>query len=144
MSGFRAQRRMFNNTLVALVVVAVLALSLVPAPVAAQFSGAVVAWGNNDRGQTNVPAGLRDVAAIDAGPFRTVALKTDGTVVAWGEKFFDQTVPAGLSNVVAIDAGAYHNVALKADGTVVAWGDNDQATAVPAGLSNVVAIDAGS
>ena len=123
MSGFRAQRRMFTNPLVALVVVAVLALSLVPAPAAAQFSGAVVAWGNNGNGQTNVPAGLRDVdrhrrrrlshpGAQDGRHRRRLG----GTITS------TTTVPAGLSDVVAIAAGAEHTVALKADGTVVAWG----------------------
>jgi hypothetical protein len=73
-----------------------------------------------------------------------VALKQDGTVVAWGGNSEGQTtVPAGLSGVVAIAAGWSHTVALKQDGTVVAWGGNiDGQTTVPAGLSGVVAIAA--
>ena len=96
--------------------------------------GTVVAWGENDKGQTKVPAGLSGVVAIAAGWTHTVALKQDGTVVAWGRDSSGQTkVPAGLSGVVAIAAGDYHTVALKQDGTVVAWGYNssDQTT-VPA------------
>ena len=69
---------------------------------------------NNDKGQSTVPAGLSGVVAIAAGGFHTVALKQDGTVVAWGDNNKGQTkVPAGLSGVVAIAAGGEHTVALK-------------------------------
>ncbi|MCM8828510.1 MAG: hypothetical protein NC902_04400, partial [Candidatus Omnitrophica bacterium] len=65
------------------------------------------------------------IKAIAAGWAHTVALKGDGTVVAWGDNWDGQCyVPAGLTNVVAIAAGGAHTVALKGDGTVVAWGDN--------------------
>jgi len=67
--------------------------------------GTVFAWGNNNWGQTNVPAGLSSVVAIAAGGYHSLALKADGTVVAWGFNGWGQTnVPAGLSNVVAIAA----------------------------------------
>jgi alpha-tubulin suppressor-like RCC1 family protein len=74
-----------------------------------------------------------------------VALKNDGTVVAWGLNDFGQsTVPAGLSGVVAISAAGNRTLALKNDGTVVAWGQNDYGqSVVPAGLSEVGAIAAG-
>ena len=53
---------------------------------------------------------------IAAGGYHTVALKQDGTVVAWGDNGNGQTtVPAGLSGVVAIAAGQAHTVALKLD-----------------------------
>jgi hypothetical protein len=44
----------------------------------------VVAWGDNTFGQLNVPAGLNDAIAIAAGYGFSLALKRDGTVVAWG------------------------------------------------------------
>jgi len=53
-----------------------------------------------------------------------VALKSDGTVVAWGAGGLGQsgfghegqtTVPAGLIGVVAIAAGERHTLALKLD-----------------------------
>ena len=92
---------------------------------ALKSDGTAVAWGWNQYGQTNVPAGLSGVTAIAAGFAHTVALKNDGTVVAWGRNVEGQTsVPVGLSGVTAIAAGGNHTVALKSDGTVVAWGDN--------------------
>ncbi|MBI5686229.1 MAG: hypothetical protein HZC54_14245 [Verrucomicrobia bacterium] len=107
--------------------------------------GAVIAWGANDFGQTNVPAGLTGVAAITAGEGCNMALRSDGTVVAWGYNVNGATnVPAGLSGVSAISAGE-HGMALKNDGTVVAWGRNlEGQTNVPAGLSGVVGIAAGT
>ena len=70
-----------------------------------------------------------------------LALKSDGTVVAWGGGLATD-VPADLSNVVAVAAGRYHSLALKNDGTVVAWAFG-LATNVPSGLNNVVAVAAG-
>jgi acyl dehydratase len=43
----------------------------------------VVAWGDNSYGQTTVPEGLTQVVAIAAGVHHSLALKVDGTVVAW-------------------------------------------------------------
>ena len=97
--------------------------------------------------ETIIPAGLSNVIAIAAGDRVSVALKSDGTVVAWGDNPYGAaSVPAGLSGVVAISASYNQVLALKSDGTVVAWGTyNNGATLVPVptGLSNVIAIAAG-
>ncbi len=115
--------------------------------VALKSDGSMLAWGNNDGGQTDVPVAAQSgVVAIAAGRVHTVALKTNGSVLAWGSNDYGQTtVPAGLSGVTAIAAGAFHTVALKSDGSVVAWGRNDFGlTTVPvAAQSGVVAIAAG-
>src|SRR5688572_28906581 len=82
--------------------------------------------------------------AIAAGGRHTVALKTNGSVVAWGYNSYGQTtVPvAAQSGVVAIAAGVNHTVALKSDGSVLSWGDSAQTT-VPVGLPPAIAIAAG-
>jgi len=81
---------------------------------------------------------------VDAGLNHTVALKANGTVVAWGYNSAGQTaVPTGLNGVVAIAVGELHTVALKSDGTVVVWGDNSNGqSTIPTNLSNVIAIAA--
>ena len=64
-----------------------------------------------------LPPGLTNVVAIAGGDAHSLALKSDGTVVAWGDNFWGQTnVPAGLTNAVAIAAGSDHSIALTAAG----------------------------
>jgi alpha-tubulin suppressor-like RCC1 family protein len=64
-----------------------------------------------------------------------VALRADGTVVAWGGNDHDWTPPAGLGDVVAIAAGNNHALALQADGTLVSWGYNNARPSDPPGVS---------
>jgi hypothetical protein len=72
---------------------------------ALRLDGTLVAWGNNRYGQTNVPAGLPNVAAMAAGARHSVVALRDGRVVAWGDNTLGQTnVPADLSNVVDVKA----------------------------------------
>src|SRR5512140_3525956 len=112
-------RHLFN-----LVMVVVFSFSLMgmPRQVAAQnpevtidsvggvsmWPGTVVAWGDNRAGQTNVPPGLSDVIAVSGGVFHSLALKNNGTVVAWGCSPFQYgidagqcMIPPGLNNVIA-------------------------------------------
>ena len=92
-----------------------------------------------------MPPGLSNVIAVAGGSYHSLALRSDGTVAAWGDNSAGQcAVPAGLGGVSVIAAGGFHNLALRSDGTVVAWGSNDSGEGgVPAGLSNVTAIAAG-
>ena len=125
--------------------------------------GRVVAWGDDNSGESDVPSGLIDVTSVAAGAGFNLALMADGTVAAWGDNYYGETTgfptqtspyqavanPVTLSgliltNVVALAAGNTFALALRSDSTVAAWGDNTfgQAT-VPVGLTNVIAITAG-
>ena len=105
--------------------------------------GCVIAWGNNQFGQSTVPPGLTNVGAIAAGGAHSLALKRDGTVSAWGNNDVGQCdVPPDLTNVANIAAGELHSLALLKDGTVSAWGN--LSWMLPPDLSNVVAIAAGA
>jgi alpha-tubulin suppressor-like RCC1 family protein len=81
--------------------------------------------------------GLHDITAVSAGTDHSLALMSDGTVVAWGDNSDGELgngsvggvsdVPvavSGLSDVTAISAGDRYSLALLADGTVMAWGDD--------------------
>lgn len=112
-----------------------------PCPVAVWGTGLV----------TNLPIALSNPVAIAAGKAHALALKADGTVVAWGEvrrgdvDSGQVNVPAGLKDVVAIAAGEFHNLAVRSDGTVAAWGGNAHGQIdVPSDLTDVIAIDAGA
>jgi alpha-tubulin suppressor-like RCC1 family protein len=90
------------------------------------------------------PPGLGNVVAI-AAAWHDLALKSDGTVVAWGVNWSgESTVPPGLSDVVAIAAGSERSLMLKNDGSLFIWGENSygRATVAP-DATNVVAIAAG-
>jgi alpha-tubulin suppressor-like RCC1 family protein len=120
--------------------------------------GTVWAWGKNDYGQlgdgttTNRSApvqvkgegrpGFSGVKALASGADHSLALKSDGTVWAWGKNDYGQlgdgtttnrSTPvttsgllktSGLSGVTALTAGYGHSLALKEDGTVWTWGYN--------------------
>src|SRR5690606_37773733 len=128
--------------------------------IALKSDGTVWAWGWNAYGQlgdgtTGItaykttpvqvkgPGGngyLTDVVAVAAGYQHSLALKSDGTVWAWGwndsGRLGDGTTtdrstpvqvkgPGGngyLTDVIAVAAGHNHSLAIKSDGTVWAWG----------------------
>jgi hypothetical protein len=79
---------------------------------------------------------------MSAGADYSIALRSDGTIAAFGANTFNQlnvpALPPGL-RYTSIDAGGLHALALRSDGTLVAWGDDQftqtQVPALPAGLS---------
>ena len=60
-----------------------------------------------------MPAGLTGVTAIAAGTFHSLALKSDGAVVGWGNNADGVTTPPpGMTGATAIAAGELHSLAL--------------------------------
>jgi alpha-tubulin suppressor-like RCC1 family protein len=100
----------------------------------------------NTYGQTNVsPLTNFIVTAVAAGYQDSLALKSDGTVYAWGLNQYGETnVPSSLASggVTAIACGDYHDLALKSDGTIVGWGQNTYLQTSNAAATNVVAVAA--
>lgn len=113
---------------------------------------------------------LSNIAVIMGGETHNVALKSDGTVWAWGWNMYNQIgdgttterlVPVevnGLTNIVSLGGRAYHTLALRSDGTVWAWGldkngalgngvdDSNPDFPVPAqvpGITNAIQVTAG-
>jgi alpha-tubulin suppressor-like RCC1 family protein len=107
--------------------------------------------GNNAMSDTAVPvlvarqSGVlsgRTVVAMAAGSFHSLALCSDGLLVAWGQNNYGQLGNSSTTNssvpvlvnqsgalagksVIFIAAGGDHSLALCSDGTLAAWGRND-------------------
>ena len=80
---------------------------------------------------------------VSAGNNHTVALKSDGTVVAVGENDDGQCDVDGWTDIVAVSAGRYHTVGLNSDGTVVAVGENYDDQCDVEDWTDIVAVSAG-
>ena len=122
---------------------------------ALKSDGTVYAWGyggngelgNNGKANSNLPVQvlgplgtgyLSNILAIAAGNDQCLALKSNGTVWAWGDDGEGQDgdnspgtsanlVPvqvSGLTGITAVAGGDDNSMALKSDGTVWTWGDN--------------------
>ena len=152
--------------------------------IALLHDGTVWSWGVNSKGHLGLGAAassygndtpqqvaISDVIDIECGSEFTLALKSDGTVWAWGDNYYGQignnkpSYPAeepspvhiaGLTNITSVSAGHDHALALKSDGTVWSWGDNSSYALgngtiidsyVPiqvTGINNAVEVEAGA
>jgi alpha-tubulin suppressor-like RCC1 family protein len=140
-------------------------------------NGNVWAFGDNSSGQlgtgTVAPSGsspvqvvgLGNVVAVAAGWDHSLAVRSDGTVWAWGANYYGQLgdgtstpslVPQqvpGLTGIVTVAANVGSSFALGADGTLWSWGGNswgqlgdgtrtDRSSPAPV-LTNVSAVSEG-
>ena len=93
------------------------------------------------------PAGLGNVVGIAAGEFHSLAIISDGTVVAWGKSDGGEcTPPVGLSGVSKVAAGSNYSMALKTDGTLVTWpsaANTNPIRTIPVNTTQITSIAAG-
>ncbi|WP_341884206.1 SBBP repeat-containing protein, partial [Synechococcus sp. UW140] len=72
-----------------------------------------------------------------SGEFRNfyafAALRSDGSVISWGDSKYGGSAPAGLRGVSQIFSNYDSLLALKSDGSVISWGNNS----APTGLTGV-------
>lgn len=92
------------------------------------------------------PSGLTDVIAIACGAYHSLAVKSDGSVVAWGWDGGGQVSgAASLTGISRIAGGYAFTLALKNDGTLVAFGDKtDLQLNVPSSTASITAIACGA
>ena len=96
---------------------------------------------NNSDGQQNVQD-WTDIVDISSGPYYTIGLKSDGTVVSTLHNAkYDVS---GWKNIVSISGGYDHMLGLTADGTVVAVGNNEYGQCDVSQWTDIVAISAGN
>jgi len=113
---------------------------------AQRAEGTLWAWGRNDYGQfgtgnwnnSNVPVQtsvqLGEWVKVVGGGSHTLALKSDGSLWAWGSNNYgalgngtntDSHSPVPVSGSwLDISAGSYHSLGIKTDGTLWGWGYN--------------------
>ena len=118
--------------------------------VAVTTNGQLWAWGNTVNGQLGCghDGGIRtspfrigtatNWASVSAGSAHTVAVRTDGTLWAWGSRADGRTglgtpvtgntfIPTQVgtaTNWATVSAGVNHTVAVRMDATLWAWGNN--------------------
>ena len=90
--------------------------------------GTPVSWGS----QKTPDAPLESIIQIAAGYGHSFALKSDGSIVAWGSDDSGQARPPSGNDFVEIATGGGHSLALRNDGSIVAWGDDEYGQASPA------------
>ena len=115
---------------------------------ALQSNGTLWAWGRNDNGQLGIGSSgnyftspvqvgtSHDWVQVSTGFYHTLALRSDGSLWAWGRNDQGQLgngsngsqlnpVQIGNNfNWISIEAGGLFSHGLKSDGTLWAWGDN--------------------
>jgi alpha-tubulin suppressor-like RCC1 family protein len=118
---------------------------------AVKQDGTVWGWGDNATGELGINStgspekvpvqvqNLTGITAVSAGENFSAALRSDGTVWAWGNnelgtigngeakpftRVLRPSMVINLTEVTAISSGFRHTLALRVDGTIWGWGSN--------------------
>jgi hypothetical protein len=91
----------------------------------------------------NFGEGSEYTHVVGAGLYHTVGVKSDGTVVAVGDKTEGQCDVARWTDIIRVAAGGHHTVGLKSDGTVVAVGLNFDGQCDVASWTHITQVAAG-
>ena len=123
---------------------------------AIKSDGTLWAWGSNSVGQlgngnttdskvpVNIPSVVNNIPSsskwvqVSSGPGHTVAIKSDGSLWAWGDNSRGKLgigTDNGLSNIpvrvgqafnwAKVAVGLFHSTAIKSDGSLWTWGENN-------------------
>ena len=107
-------------------------------------NGSVVCWGNNDYGEATPPSGAfasvsasnypRAIHTADGfiDPRHTCGVKTNGSVVCWGNNIAGQAKPPS-GTFASISAGSMHTCGIKTDRSLICWGYYPFGAAPPSG-----------
>ncbi len=124
--------------------------SALASPLSAQAP--VHIWGSDDWGVLSSASTETGLTGLAAGSHHALALRSNGSVVAWGldndelGNFGGQVSNAPTATgFTALSGGTYHSLALRSDGSIMSWGSNlgGQVSGTPAG-AGFTQIDAGS
>ena len=116
---------------------------------AVKTDGTLWTWGNNSTGQLGddttidrsspgtTAGGGSNWKQVDLGNQHTTAIKTDGTLWAWGDNIYGTigdgtttnrsspvTTASAGTDWLQVSAGANHSAAMKTNGTIWTWGNN--------------------
>ena len=111
--------------------------------VARLSDGSLKAWGENDPSSI-IPTNVGDVVDLTGTggcSNRILALRTDGTLIAWGNGCYSEPnpLPTDIKLIASGSQGAFHVVA-KTDDSIQAWGYSSGVNGAPASVLGVRSI----